>query len=190
MHRRSLLRLLILSFVFFVSAAMSPVPADDKDQIADLEKKLAGLQNQLAELKKQNPSAVATAKKTLTLKDADSWRSIRTAVLSSDGRWFAHRVAPAEGDGEVIVRSISDGKETKYPAGAGSGQLQFSFDSKWLAFSITPYVKPGGPPGMPKPKSKLTLINTQSMEKTELERRNLMRLFRRSSYAYCLSKEW
>lgn len=167
MLRRYFVRLLLLSMVFFVTAAMSPIPADDKDQIADLEKKLAELQKKLDELKKNE--AVPTAKKPLTIKDADIWRSIRAAVISSDGKWFAHRVAPAEGDGEVILRNVADGKETKYPAGGGFGQLQFSFDSKWLAFSITPYVKPGGPPGQPKPKSKLVLINMQNLEKTELE---------------------
>lgn len=159
--------MLLLAFVFFVSAAMSPIAADDKDEIANLEKKLAELQKQLADAKKN--TATPGAKKALTIKDADTWRSIRTAVLSNDGKWFAHRVSPAEGDGEVVLRTIADGKETKYPSGGGSGQLQFSFDSKWLAFSITPYVKPGGPPGMPKPKSKLVLINTATAEKTELE---------------------
>jgi hypothetical protein len=134
--RRYFVRLLLLSMVFFITAAMSPIPADDKDQIADLEKKLAELQKKLDELKKNE--AVPTAKKALTIKDADIWRSIRAAVLSSDGKWFAHRVAPAEGDGEVIIRNIADGKETKYPAGGGFGQLQFSYDSKWLTFSITP----------------------------------------------------
>lgn len=168
MLRQSILRLLLLSTVFFVSAAMSPLPADDKDQIVDLEKKLADLQKQLAELKKQNPTPAA-AKKALAIKDADTWRSIRTAILSNDGKWFAHRVGPAEGNGEVIIRNIADGKETRYPAGAGFGQLQFSFDSKWVTFSVTPYVKPGGSPGAPRPKSKLVLVNLAKMEKSELE---------------------
>lgn len=167
--KRTGVQLLLLSVVFLVSATWSPLPADDKEQIADLEKKLSDLQKQLAEMKKQQPAAPANNKKPLTIKDADIWRSVRAAVLSPDGKWFAHRVGPNEGDGEVVLRSIADGKETKYPAGAGFGQLQFSFDSKWLAFSTAPYVKPGTPPAMPRPKSKLTLINTSNMEKTELE---------------------
>jgi len=91
--QKNILRLLLLSTLFFVSAAMSPLPADDKDQVADLEKKLADLQKQLAELKKKDP-ATATAKKLLSIKDADSWRSIRAANFSGDGKWFAHRVGP------------------------------------------------------------------------------------------------
>lgn len=168
MFQKNILRLLLLSTVFFISAAMSPLPADDKDQVADLEKKLADLQKQLAELKKKDP-ATASAKKLLSIKDADSWRSIRAANFSGDGKWFAHRVGPNEGDGEVILRNVADGKETKFPAGGGFGQLQFSFDSKWLAFSITPYVKPGGPSSAPRPKSKVVLVNLANLEKTELE---------------------
>ncbi|MBL8822584.1 MAG: prolyl oligopeptidase family serine peptidase [Planctomycetia bacterium] len=145
-----------------------PAWADDKKEIDELEKKIADLQKKLVDLKKE-PAAEKSAKKKLSLEDADKWRSIRTAVLSNDGKWFAHRVTPAEGDGEVILRSVADGKETKYPAGGGSGQLQFSFDSNWLAFSVLPYVKTGGMPGQPKPVSKLYLINTKTMEKTELE---------------------
>ncbi|MFO0815832.1 MAG: prolyl oligopeptidase family serine peptidase [Gemmatales bacterium] len=155
------------SFVLGMGA-MLPVPADDKD-IQELEKKLADLQKQLAEMKKAGSSTAATAKKPLTLKEADTWRSVRAAVLSNDGKWFAHRVGPNEGEGEVILRSVTDGKETRHPAGGGFGQLQFSFDSKWLAFSVTPYVKPGGPSGAPRPKSKLVLINLATAEKTELE---------------------
>lgn len=168
MVRRHLLRLMLIASVFCVAFTMTPISADDKEQVAELEKKLADLQKQLAELKKKEATPAA-GKKTLSIKDVDSWRSIRAAILSSDGKWFAHREGPNEGDGEVVLRSVADGKETKYPAGAGFGQLQFSLDGKWLAFSVAPYVKPGTPSAMPKPKTKLVLINTQNMEKTELE---------------------
>jgi dipeptidyl aminopeptidase/acylaminoacyl peptidase len=148
----------------FLLGMGSMLPADDKE-IADLEQKLADLQKKLAELKK----AESTPKKPLTLKDADTWRSVRAAVLSNDGKWFAHREGPNEGEGEVIVRNVADGKETKHAAGGGFGQLQFSFDSKWLAFSVTPYMKPGSNSATPRPKSKLVLINLATAEKTELE---------------------
>ena len=104
------------------------------------------------------------------MSDADTWRSIQGAVLSGNGKWFAHRVAPAEGDGEVILRSVADGKETKFPGGGGSGQLQFSFDSKWLAFSVTPFVKSGGSRSQPRPKPKLVVVNTATGEKGRVGR--------------------
>lgn len=169
-----------------VALAAAPAVAQDtkekdRQQIAELEKQLAELQKRVADLKKTLPDApkpegpkpetpkTPTGKKALTIADADTWRSIRGASLSNDGKFFAHRVGPAEGDGEVILRTVADGKETKFPAGSGFGGLQFSFDSKWFAFTVTPYVKPGSGPGGPRPKSKLVLVNTTSGEKIELE---------------------
>lgn len=87
--------------------------------------------------------------------DLKAWKSIRTTALSADGKWFAYVLAPNEGNAEVIVRSIADGKETKYPvgavpagrggpaAGATAGALEISGDSKWLAFTIYPNAQTG-----------------------------------------------
>ena len=97
-----------------------------------------------------------------------SWRSIRGLLCQR--RWFAHRVAPVEGDGDIVLRSIADGKETKFPAGAGFGSLEFSFDSKWLAFTCQPGPAEAGVPSMgPRPKQKVVLVNVANGEKTEFE---------------------
>ncbi len=82
-------------------------------------------------------------------------RSARRS-LSNNGEWFAYRVAPQEGDAELIVRNVASGKETKFnlgevgaPAGGGGGRggapeggggagLSFSDDSKWIAFNTNP----------------------------------------------------
>ena len=96
----------------------------------------------------------AAAKKTLGVDDVVAWKSISTTVLSNDGQWFAYRVAPQEGDAELVVRNIQTGKETKFPLGevgapagrgggagaavAGGASLQFSDDSKWIAFTKGP----------------------------------------------------
>lgn len=169
-----------LAVLGLLAALVAPVvaqdPPKDKDrqQIADLEKQLAELQKRLGELKKTLPVEPATpvtpaGKKPLAIADADTWRGVRGAVLSNDGKYFAHRVAPTEGDGELTLRTNADGKETKFPAGGGFGLQSFSFDSKWFAFTVTPFVKPGGAPGAPRPKAKLVLVNTATGEKTELE---------------------
>jgi dienelactone hydrolase len=159
--------------VGFICLALLTVPvrADEPDlarQAADIEAKIAELQKKLDELKK---GKTPTGKRPLTLADASSWRSIRATALSGDGKWFAHRVAPAEGDGEVILRSIADGKETRFPGGGGVGSLEFSFDSKWLTFTVAPAPpKPGAPPAPgPRPKSKVVLVNLANGEKTEFE---------------------
>lgn len=166
MFRRFLACTTVLAFVFAVSA-------DDPPQsVEQIEKQLAELQAKLAELKKKQTAD--GGKKALTIADTDKWQSIRGSTVSNDGKWFAFRVAPNEGAGEVTLRNLGDGKETKYPAGGGGfGSLAFSFDSKWLSFSVTPVAPRGLPPAlaasMPRPKPKLVLVNLEKGEKTELE---------------------
>jgi len=143
--------------------------ADDQKDIAELEKKIAEMQKRLVDLKKVDAAPAVTTKKPLTLHEADTWRSIRGVALSGDGKWMAHRVGPGEGSGEVILRSLKDGKETKLPGGGGFGQLVFSHDSKWLAFSVTPSMRGTPIPGMPRPKSKVVVINIANGDKTEIE---------------------
>jgi dipeptidyl aminopeptidase/acylaminoacyl peptidase len=94
----------------------------------------------------------AAVKKSLNVEDVTAWKNISTTALSKDGQWFASRVAPQEGDAELVVRNIASGKETKFPLGEvgapagggggaavfGGGSLQFSDDSKWIAFTTNP----------------------------------------------------
>ena len=143
------------------------------DDAADKAKRVAELEKQLAELKqkieaiKTAPSATTAAKKTLSYADAETWKSIRGTALSGDGKWFACRIGSTNGEGEVILRSVADGKETKFPAG-NAGSHEFSFDSKWFAFAANPPA-PKGPFAGPRPKSKIVLINVATGEKTEFE---------------------
>jgi dipeptidyl aminopeptidase/acylaminoacyl peptidase len=62
--------------------------------------------------------ATAQTKRPLTLKDADSWRSISGQTLSRDGKFIAYAYMPQEGDGDLIVRNIATGKE--YREGVGT----------------------------------------------------------------------
>jgi dipeptidyl aminopeptidase/acylaminoacyl peptidase len=98
----------------------------------------------------------AAGAKQLSLADLRGWKSIRSASLSPDGKWFAYVLAPNEGDGEVVVRPTADGgKEQRFPIGEqptaaggpgapGGGPggatpaLIVSGDSKWAAFTIYP----------------------------------------------------
>ncbi|HEX3149920.1 MAG TPA: prolyl oligopeptidase family serine peptidase [Gemmataceae bacterium] len=137
-------------------------PKSREQQIAELEKQLADVQKKLADARAS--AATVTAKKPLTLAEADTWQAVRGIAISPDGKWFGHRVGPNEGDGEVVLRS-ADGKETRFPAGGGFGAPVFSHDSKWAAFGVTPFTKPGSP----RPKSKITLVNLGTGEKTEID---------------------
>ena len=73
----------------------------------------------------QNAAAVSGAKQ-MTPADLRAWRSIRTPVLSTDGKWFAYVLAPNEGDATVVVRQTADGAtEQRFsigelPAGAAN----------------------------------------------------------------------
>jgi dipeptidyl aminopeptidase/acylaminoacyl peptidase len=157
---------------FVVALRADDPPKSREQEIADIEKQIAELQKKIDELKSKKGAAPAE-KKPLTLAEADTWRSIRGAALSPDGKWFTHRVgAAAEGDSDLILRNVADGKETKFPGGGGFGQTTFSLDSKWLAFTYTPPTKGGpmgAPPGIPRGKAKLVLVNLASGEKTEIE---------------------
>jgi dipeptidyl aminopeptidase/acylaminoacyl peptidase len=145
-------------------------PKSREQSIQEVEKQIADLQKRLAELKAKGSSTTKGAKKPLTLAEVETWRSIRGAALSPDGKWFAHRVGPTEGDGEVILRNNADGKETKFPGGGGFGLMSFSSDSKWFGFTHTPFVKTGPGPTPPSPpKTKVVLVNLATAEKTELE---------------------
>ncbi len=82
-------------------------------------------------------SAQNSSKRSMSLDDILSFRAMTTASLSPDGKWFAYRVAPLEGNSEVIVRSVSGAQEWKFPAGEGAGPMSFSDDSLWFAMSTS-----------------------------------------------------
>ena len=72
-----------------------------------------------AVLAAQQPAPVSGSTKQLQPTDLKAWKSIRSSVLSSDGKWFAYVLAPNEGDANVIIRSTgTDNKEFTFPIGA------------------------------------------------------------------------
>jgi dipeptidyl aminopeptidase/acylaminoacyl peptidase len=94
------------------------------------------------------PSAAAV-RRDFTPADLKGWKTVRSAQLSNDGRWFAYQYAPNEGDAEVVLRSMADGKETRIPIGEAPAQqgfggpgaaapVQFSADGQWLAVTVYP----------------------------------------------------
>jgi dipeptidyl aminopeptidase/acylaminoacyl peptidase len=58
----------------------------------------------------------------------DGWNSIRTPVLSDDGRFLAYALTPEDGDPTLVVRNLDDGSERREargtaPAFAGGGRF-------------------------------------------------------------------
>src|SRR5262249_49642214 len=146
------------------------------------EKELAEPTKKLAELK-----AAPVKPRPIDMDDIPKWRSARGGELSNDGQWFACRIGPAEGDGEVIVRQTRGDKEYKFlvdgPRGGGGpgetrgfgfgGSVTFSHDSKWCAF-IARTPAPPKVSGFPsatarRPTPKVVLVSLTNGEKAEIE---------------------
>ena len=51
------------------------------------------------------------APKPLGLSDILAWKRIQGAEISDDGTWFAYRLAPNDGDSEVILRDLKSSKD-------------------------------------------------------------------------------
>ena len=126
------------------------------------------------------------AKAPVTLPDILAWKRIQAPIVSADGHWFAYKLAPAEGDAEVILRNLIDGTETRFgigeqprpdpdaPAGpiaAPARDLAFSDDCKWLALAPYPTAKEAkGLKKLRKPiQAKAVLVELSSGKKTEFD---------------------
>lgn len=94
----------------------------------------------------QSVSTAPLDSKQFTPADLKAWKSIRSPVLSNDGKWFAYVLSPNEGDANVVIRPVADGgKELRFPIGQLPAQTSSPFgpegisgDSKWAAFTIYP----------------------------------------------------
>jgi len=105
---------------------------------------------------------VADAPRPMTLADIMAWKRITTPAVSNNGEWFAYRLAPSEGEAEVVAKNIKTGKELRFPIGdpaasapapdpsapptpgpppMATGALAISGDSHWLAFQAYPGTK-------------------------------------------------
>ena len=62
--------------------------------------------------------AQTAPKRPLNHRDYDGWRTIVNQVLSRDGKFLAYSLFPEDGDGELVVRNLSTGKELREPCGA------------------------------------------------------------------------
>ena len=135
-----------------------------------------------------------SAKRPLNHHDYDGWRSISAQRLSADGHFLAYGLFPQEGDGEVVVRNLVTGKETRYPAGmrpapapasdpeegppgvARSVTIEFSADSHTLVFSTFPSkadadkARKEKKTGDQAPKDGMVVIDLASNNVTRIER--------------------
>jgi dipeptidyl aminopeptidase/acylaminoacyl peptidase len=89
--------------------------------------------------------AEIAAKRPLDLEDILAYKAMSQTVLAPSGQWFAYRMAPAQGDSDVIVRNTSTDREMRFPVGetpsggaGAAGTMAFSSDSSWIAMTTSP----------------------------------------------------
>src|SRR6185312_3149451 len=126
--------------------------------------------------------------------DYDGWRAITGQRLTNDGKFLAYGLFPQAGDGEVVVRNLVTGQETRVPAGtrpapppAATGEeeapppprgvtIEFSADSKTLAFSTFPtkaetlQAKKDKKTPDQMPKDNMVIMDLASGRQTKIER--------------------
>jgi hypothetical protein len=134
----------------------------------------------------QTPQQVKASQRAIELADSLTWKRIASPTVSNDGQWFAHKLTPNEGDSELVLRRISDGKEWRFVVGeaqgfgggpglfggTGSPEISFSDDSKWFAFTISPTFKEGKRLKKErKPlQNKVAVVNLATEKKVEFEK--------------------
>lgn len=133
----------------------------------------------------QGEKAAPQKLKTIEIEDILAWKSIRSTALSNDGKWFTYRLSPGKGESEVITRKTKGEKEFKFPGGQAprpqrrrpgvaprAGDISFSEDSRWVAFTIYPTEKEAEVAKRQRKRAynKVGLVNLSSGEKIEFEK--------------------
>jgi hypothetical protein len=78
------------------------------------------------------------AKKPIELQDILSIRAIGATSLSTNGQWYSYRLAPLQGDSDVIVKSTAAGApDMKFAAVRPAVARTFSADSTWAGITVT-----------------------------------------------------
>jgi len=62
-------------------------------------------------------TAKPSSPRPLEIKDILSWKSISSARISADGRWFAYSLTPNEGNSELVVKEIDGTREYRFNLG-------------------------------------------------------------------------
>src|SRR5580658_531000 len=137
--------------------------------------------------------AAADGQRPLAISDMLAWKRIQAPSVSPNGEWFAYRLAPAEGNAEVVIRKLKSAKELRFaigdpgasapapaatpgpaaaPAAPGGADLTVSFDSRWAAFYSYPTTEQAKRLKKDrKPiQTKVVLVELASGKKTEFEK--------------------
>ncbi len=126
-----------------------------------------------------------TAQRPIQLADILAWKRIYSQALSNDGVWFVYRVSPNEGNSEVVIHNLKDGKDQHFPIGElpradgaytapppAVHDLAISDDGKYAAFFAYPTAKEAK--ALKKTKkpiqNRVILVELATGKKTEFEK--------------------
>lgn len=85
-----------------------------------------------------------TGKRAMTVADYAKWRSIRDVAISDDGVWATYAYQQRLVDDTLYLKSFATNTEQKIPR---ASRVQFSDDSKWIAYFVAEPVRPAGGAG-------------------------------------------
>ncbi|MEP6764864.1 MAG: hypothetical protein ABJB66_11160, partial [Gemmatimonadaceae bacterium] len=80
-------------------------------------------------------------KKVLSLADYGKFSRVASTALSDDGAWMSYTITPNEGDGTLYIKQLDGDKLYSIPVGSAP---QFSDDSKWVGYFVSPPTPAGG----------------------------------------------
>jgi len=80
-------------------------------------------------------SAQPPAKRPISYDAYDGWKSIQGVSVSRDGAWLVYTLAPQDGDGELVVRNLKTGADSRYARGRGA---LITADSRFVVYAIAP----------------------------------------------------
>ena len=149
------------------------------------------------------------AKRPINHHDYDGWRSIAGQHLSPDGKFLVYAAFPQVGDGEVVIRNLVTGRESRYAAGErpapapASGveegppqqrnlTIEITSDSRIAVFTAFPpraEVEKAKKEKKPAPKDSLVIVDLASAKETRIERVRRFQLAEKNPSLLVYSKE-
>ena len=80
-------------------------------------------------------SAQTPAKRSISYDAYDGWRTIQGTKISREGTWLVYALTPQDGDGELVVRNLKTGAESRQARGR---EPVITADGKFVVFTIAP----------------------------------------------------
>ena len=80
-------------------------------------------------------SAQTPAKRPISYDAYDGWKTIQGTKISRDGTWLVYALVPQDGDGELVVRNLKTGTETRQARGR---EPVITADDRFVVFAIAP----------------------------------------------------